>query len=73
MLADGAVAWLDCPLDRVIARVPNDGRRPPAADRQQMEQLFAHRMAAYSLAHIRIDASRPIQESVERLLAWIEF
>ena len=33
MLADGAVAWLDVPLERVIERVPADGRRPLAADR----------------------------------------
>ena len=32
MLADGAVAWLDVPLSRVIERIPRDGRRPLAAD-----------------------------------------
>ena len=40
MLADGAVAWLDVPLAQVIERVPADGRRPLAADRAQMEQLY---------------------------------
>jgi shikimate kinase len=73
MLADGAVAWLDVPLERVIERVPVDGRRPLAADRVQMEQLYAHRRAAYSQAHIRIDASRPVPEIVERILEWIGF
>jgi len=73
MLADGAVAWLDCPLEQVISRVPADGRRPLAADRQQMELLYARRLPAYSQAHVRIDASRPMQETVERLLEWIEF
>ena len=73
MLADGAVAWLDAPLDRVIERVPADGRRPLAADRVQMEQLYAHRQAAYSQAHVRIDASRPVPEIVERLLEWIGY
>jgi shikimate kinase len=73
MLADGAVAWLDCPLEQVIHRVPADGRRPLAADREQMEQLYAHRLPAYSQAHIRIDASRPLQETVERLMEWIGY
>ena len=73
MLADGAVAWLDVPLERVIERVPADGRRPLASDRPQMEQLYARRGAAYSQAHIRIDASRPIAEIVERILEWIGF
>ena len=73
MLSDGAVAWLDVPLERVIARVPADGRRPLASDRVQMEQLYARRQAAYSQAHVRIDASKPVPEVVERLLEWIGY
>ena len=73
MLADGAVVWLDIPFDRVIQRVPADGRRPLASDRAQMEQLYARRGAAYSQAHVRIDASRSVPEIVERILEWIGF
>jgi shikimate kinase len=73
MLADGAVAWLDVPLERVIERVPADGRRPLASDREQMEQLYARRQAAYAQAHVRIDASRPVPEIAERILEWIGF
>lgn len=73
MLADGAVAWLDVPVDVVLKRVPADGRRPLAADRAQMELLHARRQLAYSQAHVRIDASRPLDEVVERLLNWIGF
>ena len=73
MLSDGAVAWLDVPLERVIERVPADGRRPLAADRVQMEQLYAHRRASYTQAHVRIDASRPVPEIVVRILEWIGF
>jgi shikimate kinase len=73
MLTDGAVVWLDLPLTRVIERVPVDGRRPLAAERVQMERLFTERQLAYSQAHVRIDASRPIDEIVERLLEWIGY
>jgi shikimate kinase len=73
MLADGAVAWLDLPLTRVIDRVPADGRRPLASDRAQLDQLYARRQLAYAQAHVRIDATRPIPEVVEHLLAWIEY
>jgi shikimate kinase len=73
MLADGAVAWLDVPLTRILDRVPPDGRRPLAADRVQMEQLFDRRRTAYAQAHLRVDASRPVEEVVERLLEWIGF
>ena len=73
MLADGAVAWLDVPLARVIDRVPADGRRPLAADRLQMQQLFDARQLAYAQAHVRIDASGAVSEAVERLLNWIGY
>ncbi len=73
MLADGAVAWLDAPLDRVIERVPSDGRRPLAADRGQLEQLYLRRRTAYADAHVRIDATRPVGEIVEQLLDWIGY
>ena len=73
MLADGAVAWLDVPLSVVLERVPADGRRPLAADRLQMEQLYLRRRLAYAEAHVRIDAARPPAEVLERLLDWIEY
>ena len=73
MLADAAVAWLDVPFERLIDRVPPDGRRPLAADRTQMEQLYKRRVLAYRQAHLRVDAARPVDEVVERLLEWIGF
>jgi shikimate kinase len=73
MLNDGAVAWLDIPLARVMERVPTDGRRPLASDREQMEHLYERRRVDYSLAHTRIDAGRPTDEIVERLLEWIGY
>ena len=73
MLSDGAVAWLDLPLSRVIERIPSDGRRPLAADPIRMEQLYMHRRVAYTDAHIRIDATAPVDELVERLLEWLGY
>ena len=73
MLADGAVAWLDVPLARVIDRVPADGRRPLASDRAQMELLYDKRQLAYAHAHVRIDATKPVAEVVGQLLEWIDF
>jgi shikimate kinase len=73
MLNDGAVAWLDLPLSLVIERIPPDGRRPLASDAQQMEQLYERRRAAYRDAHVRLDATAPVDEVVERLLEWIGY
>ena len=44
-----------------------------AADRTAMELLYARRRLAYAEAHLRVDASRPPAESVERLIAWIGY
>jgi shikimate kinase len=69
MLRDGFSIWLDVPFEAVLARVPADGRRPLAADRAQMGQLFASRQAAYALADMRIDTGlAPAEEIAERIL-----
>ena len=66
---DGLSVWLDVPLDLLLARIPADGRRPLAADRSQMERLFAVRQAAYAQAHLRIDAGvAPAEEIAEQIL-----
>jgi shikimate kinase len=70
---DGASIWLDVPLERLIARVPADGRRPLAADRAEFERLYTARRIAYQEAHYRVDASRvSIQAIVEELIDWLE-
>ena len=66
---DGMSVWLDVPFEVVLSRMPADGRRPLAADRIQMERLFAMRQAAYAQAHVRIDAQRaPADEIAERII-----
>ena len=68
MNMDGTSVWLDVPLETVIARLPPDRRRPLAADRAQMERLFAVRQAAYARAHHRIPATGPTEEIVDRIV-----
>ena len=70
---DGVSVWLDVPLDRLIARVPADGRRPLAADRPGFERLYYQRRAAYEQAHLRLDAGRAsVDALVEQLVDWLE-
>jgi shikimate kinase len=70
---DGLSIWLDVPFDELVARIPADGRRPLAADRAQLERLFAVRQAAYANARLRIDArgARP-DEVAERIIEALE-
>jgi shikimate kinase len=73
MLRDGAVIWLDAPFETVLKRVPVDGRRPLAADRVGMEQLYNQRLAAYRQAHLRVDAGRgSVEELVEHIVEWLD-
>ena len=66
---DGFSVWLDVPFETVLARLPADGRRPLAADRGQMERLFAARQAAYAQAHLRLEAgAAPAEEIADRIL-----
>jgi shikimate kinase len=61
---DGTTVWLDVPFAVVLGRLPADGRRPLAADRQALERLYAVRQAAYADAHVRIDAGTARAEDV---------
>ncbi len=66
---DGVSVWLDVPFEELLARIPSDGSRPLAADRAQMERLFAARVAAYTMAKLRIDAAHTRAEEIaERIL-----
>lgn len=73
MNLDGVSIWLDVPFDLLLARLPADGRRPLAADRAQMERLFALRQAGYAQAHLRIEAGTSAPEEIaERILERIQ-
>ena len=70
---DGLSVWLDVPIEIVLARLPADGRRPLAADRAQMERLFAARRIAYAAAHLRIDVgTASADEIAERVIDHIQ-
>jgi shikimate kinase len=70
---DGLSIWLDAPLERLIRRVPADGRRPLAADRAAFEQLYQQRRAAYQQAHHRVDAGRAAVDAiVDELADWLQ-
>ena len=72
MLRDGAVVWLDAPFSTILDRVPLDGRRPLAADRLEMEQLYNQRLMAYRQAHLRVDAGRgSVEALVDQIVEWL--
>jgi shikimate kinase len=70
---DGVSVWIDLPLAELIPRIPLDGRRPLAADRAQLERLYAARVEAYRMATIRVDgAGASIPAVVDAILDAIQ-
>ena len=70
--ADGAVFWIDVPMAQLVARLPLDGSRPLAANRQQFEQLYHARGLAYAQAHVRLDGARAsIGDLADRVVEWL--
>ncbi len=66
---DGVSVWIDLPLAEIVPRIPLDGRRPLAADRAQLDRLYATRVESYRFAHIRVSASRlPTSAIVDRIV-----
>jgi len=57
MLHDRGVAiWLDCPFERVCARLKGSNHRPLARDPERFRQLYHDRREAYGHADYRIEA-----------------
>lgn len=71
--ANGVAVWLDLPWTDAISRVPADGRRPLATNREQFEALYQARRLSYQQAHLRLDATAPVEELVERVLDWLGY
>ena len=69
----GTSIWLDVPLDVILQRLPPNRDRPLAVDRKELAQLFKTRCAAYSQAHLRLDASQAsLGELVKQTVKWLQ-
>lgn len=51
------VVWLRCDLGTLCARIPADGTRPLAANRDIMAALLAERESSYRLADYTVDTA----------------
>jgi shikimate kinase len=70
LAGSGVSLWLDCPFERLEARVALAANRPLARDPERFRQLFDERRASYSQANYRvpIDNDDPA-EAVATILA----
>jgi shikimate kinase len=74
LLQKGAITvWLRCDIGRILSRVPPDGSRPLAGNRDIMRALLAEREPSYRLADVAVDASTgSSREVAERIVGLIE-
>ena len=73
LLQKGALTvWLCCDLDTILSRVPADGSRPLAGNRDIMRPLLAAREPSYRMADVAVDAStgtpREVADRIVRLI-----
>jgi shikimate kinase len=70
---DAVTVWLRCDLERILSRVPADGSRPLAGNRDIMRALLAEREPWYRMADVAVDASTGSpREVAERIVGLIE-
>jgi shikimate kinase / 3-dehydroquinate synthase len=74
LLREGALTvWLRCDLDRILARVPADGSRPLAGNRDIMRALLGEREPSYRMADVVVDASAGApREVADRIVGLLE-
>jgi shikimate kinase len=74
ILQEGALTvWLQCDIDTILSRVPADGSRPLAGNRDIMRTLLAEREPSYRRADVAVDASAGTPRQVaDRIVGLIE-
>jgi shikimate kinase len=55
LIENGVTVWLDCPFERVSARIQDSSHRPLARDPEKFKQLYQDRREAYEKAEYRIE------------------
>jgi shikimate kinase len=74
ILREGALTvWLQCDIDTILSRIPADGSRPLAGNRDIMPALLAEREPSYRMADVAVDASTGTPRQVaDRIVGLIE-
>jgi shikimate kinase len=69
--ARAVTVWLRCDLETALARLPADGARPLASNRDIMRPLLAEREASYRMADVVVDAVGAPEQVTERVVALV--
>lgn len=67
--AGAAIIWLDCPLERLIARCALLTTRPLFRDMADFRALYEQRLPYYQQAEYRVESADEPRRTVEQILA----
>ena len=68
----GVSVWLQCSLEEILRRLPDDGSRPLFRDPAQVAELLAARTPYYEVADGRVNVTgRRVDAIVGDILAWL--
>lgn len=69
----GVSIWLQCSLEEILRRLPNDGSRPLFRSPAEAEALFLHRTPVYERSDLRVPVTdRRVDEIVGDILEWLK-
>jgi len=66
---NAVTVWLRIDLETALRRLPRDGARPLAGNREIMAELFAQREPAYALADLEVQAADEPATVARRIVA----
>ena len=70
MKRHGKVVWLDIPFETFLKRTAKDTNRPLLKRPEgELKKLFEERRKVYSLADIRIESQRSVEQTVQKILS----
>lgn len=65
----GALIWLECPVEELLARCATITNRPLFRDEASFRRLYAERLPFYERAEFHVDSTGDPRRVVERILA----
>ncbi len=73
MKEKGLVVWLDVAFDTFLKRCGKDPNRPLLKkSKEDLKNLLIERSKVYSLAHLRVEASKEVDAIVEEVLSFLK-
>jgi len=73
MKKNGTVIWLDIDFETFKRRTAKDPNRPLLRrGEEELRKLFEERKKIYSLAHLRIESQKSVEQTLQKILSFLQ-